>query len=100
MRPRDSHNCTPKKVRYAPPPYLIKTKMPGYAATVAATPNTAAAATKPTPTSSPDIIHKVLRTPMVMPMVNAKVMHSPGVIDTKKNVGTKMESSAKSTMTA
>ena len=52
-----------------------------------ATPASVARATKATPTSSPAIIHKVRRTPIVIPRDSANVMQRPGVADTKKNVG-------------
>lgn len=54
---------------------------------IVATPARVASATKATPPNSPTIIQKVLRTPIVIPRVIANVMHSPGVADTKKNVG-------------
>ena len=44
-------------------------------------------ATKPTPISSPNIIHMVRRIPTVIPKVKAKVIHIPGVTETKKKVG-------------
>ena len=55
---------------------------------MAATPASVARATTATPTSSPAIIHKVRRTPIVIPKDSANVMQRPGVADTKKNVGT------------
>ncbi|GKQ66892.1 hypothetical protein KAM344_20570 [Aeromonas caviae] len=55
----------------------------------AATPTTDNTETRPTPTSSPHIMCKVRRTPRLMPRVIARVMHIPGVTETKKNVGIK-----------
>lgn len=52
-----------------------------------ATPARVASATEATPTNSPIIIQKVLRTPIVIPRVIANVIQRPGVADTKKNVG-------------
>lgn len=63
-----------------------------------ATPITAAVATNATPMSSPIIIHRVRRTPMLIPRVMASVMHMPGVIETKKKVGINTASKAKSGM--
>ena len=60
----------------------------------AATPITTKMATKPTPMSSPNIIHIVRRIPTVIPKVSAKVMHMPGVTETKKKVGIKAKSKA------
>ncbi|MNH22836.1 hypothetical protein D3C79_827080 [compost metagenome] len=54
----------------------------------AATPTTDSTETKPTPINSPHIMCRVRRTPRLMPRVIARVMHMPGVTETKKNVGT------------
>jgi len=53
----------------------------------AATPITDSTDTRPTPMSSPHIMCRVRRTPRLMPRVIARVMHMPGVTETKKNVG-------------
>ena len=60
-----------------------------------ATPTAAAVATRATPTSSPAIIHRARRTPMVMPNDNASVIHMPGVMDTTKKVGMNADSNCR-----
>ena len=54
---------------------------------IAATPTTEESATMATPISSPAIIKKVRLSPTLMPKLIAKVMHIPGVTETKKKVG-------------
>lgn len=56
-----------------------------------ATPTADVAATRPTPSNSPLIIHIARRTPTVMPSDNASVMHMPGVMETTKKVGMKAD---------
>ena len=46
------------------------------------------------PKSSPAIIHRVRRYPILIPNVRARVIHIPGVIETKKKVGMNMVSKA------
>ena len=62
----------------------------GYCNAIAATPMIDADATSPTPSSSPGIIHRVRFTPIVIPSVMERVMHIPGVRETRKNVGMSM----------
>jgi hypothetical protein len=71
------------------------TKSSGFFSIMAAIPTTDEIATKATPISSPHIKCNDRFTPMVIPIVMDKVMHIPGVIETKKKVGMKTESSAK-----
>src|SRR5690554_2134079 len=56
-----------------------------------ATPIADVAATIPTPVNSPAIIHIARRTPTVIPSDKARVIHMPGVTETRKNVGTKAD---------
>ena len=65
-----------------------------------ATPTTAAMDTRPTPRSSPHIIHSVRFTPTVIPNVIERVMHIPGVAETKKKVGIKRARLGNSTIGA
>ena len=72
------------------PPQYLKTKNAiGKAAIIAPPPITAVPATINTPINSPTIIFIVLRTPIVIPIVNASVMHKPGVMEITKNTGIK-----------
>ena len=63
---------------------------------IAETPITAAIATQATPSTSPHIIHNVLRIPIDMPKVIAKVIHIPGVIEIRNIVGMKSDNRVKS----
>ena len=54
---------------------------------MAATPITDSTETSPTPISSPHIMCRVRRTPRLIPSVIDRVMHMPGVTETKKKVG-------------
>ncbi|GHE83831.1 hypothetical protein GCM10011501_10600 [Thalassotalea profundi] len=65
-------------------------------ASKAETPKTAAIATVATPNNSPYIIHNVFLIPIDMPSDIASVMHMPGVILTRKNVGIKSVINARS----
>jgi hypothetical protein len=73
---------------------LKAVKSGGYCSSMVATPSTDAAATVPTPTSSPTHIQAVRRTPTVIPRLSESIMHMPGVSDTRKKVSRKSENVA------
>ena len=60
-----------------------------------ATPTADNEATSPTPINSPVIIQATARIPKRRPMVRASVIHMPGVIETKTNVGMNKDNTVK-----
>ena len=69
--------------------YLKIVNMYGYFSIIVAIPVADNVAIIATPISSPVIIYIVLFNPIPIPILRAKNIHIPGVIETKKNVGIK-----------